>query len=304
MIRWIGWGLLVACIIVVAGPAGAQLSGEDPGRIHVEDVRIEDPVEPLGEPAKALAQVIIPCEAGEDSTAWTKARFTTPAYTRASAPSITNETSQTCQGETAVVHLPIEVGFEKTAPAFDPVTASLHVTVQKNHTDGETTRFDPAKASLSATPGYFSLFNAQMSDKTIQAGPQEAARYDILIENYSNGLTRFEFEFAHEEGIPQGFNPILPEPLLLPGATSEDEPTTETVTFVVYTPFYNGYVNENAAITFQIDTAFAEDQAFTGENATLTTLTNVQGLHVPTPASLTLLALAAASAAGTLARRP
>lgn len=285
--------LLVGCLLVLATPLVAQSSEET---IEVEDVRVQDPIAPLQEARKVLFSVDVPCEEDEEAIAWTKARLIdAPSYMHLDAASVTNETAQACMDGRARLGVPAEIAFDRSAPAFEPVAGTVQVDVQLNHTGGEVEPLGPAKADLTATPSYFNLYNAHVSESAVTADPQDAAQYVITVENFSNALTLFEFSLPGDTVPPSGFQPIVPEALILPPAVDRDQPSSETITFTVYTPFYNGYVNEHAAIKLEIESAYAQDTSFEGEGTVLSTLTHAQGLYVPGPAGLAIAALVAAA---------
>lgn len=280
-----GWivGLLGLVLLAVAAPAPAD---HTPDRVHVADRTVEHPVEPLGEPATVVLEVSIPCHDNETATAWTHAQLSDASeFLVFEATGVTNDTSATCHDADDVlsVGLPVEIGFTRDAPAFEPVTATVEVHVQKNHTGGNVTHLDPAEAEITATPGYLNLYNARVDKKIAQAGPQESVEFPIVIENYSNGPTRFVFSLSNPDNVPDGFEPVVPEPLVLQSDATGGTTTTGTVVFTVYTPFHNGYVNEVGAIQLQIDSFHAEDESYRGESSHISTLTQARGFHVPGP---------------------
>lgn len=281
--------LLSASLLTVALPAQAD---HTPDQVEVHDRTIDEPVDPLGDPAQIVLEVAIPCQDDETATAWTRADLIeAPDFLVFESADATNETTSACHdaNDTLTVGLPVAVGFTQDAPAFDPVTATVEIQVQKNHTDGNTTHLDPVEVEITATPGYFNLYNARMETKMAQAGPQESVAYPIVIENYSNGPTRFEFSVTNPDSIPGGFQPVVPEPVILESTTTGGTKTEATVTFSVYTPFHNGYVNEQGAIQLTIDSFYAKDTAHQGESSHLSTLTQARGVYIPGPGSVAAL---------------
>lgn len=291
-------GPLVLALLVVATPVAAD---HTPDRVRVADHTIEDPVDPLGDPAQVVLDVRVPCQDDETATAWTRAELVdAPGFLVFETTGVTNDTSTTCHDadDVLTVGLPVEIGFTQDAPAFEPVTATVEVHVQKNHTGGNVTHLDPAEAEITATPGYLNLYNARVDKKIAQAGPQESVEYPIVIDNYSNGPTRFEFSLSHPDSVPDGFQAVVPEPLVLQSNATGGETTTGTVAFTVYTPFHNGYVNEVGAVQLQIDSFYAENESYRGESSHISTLTQARGLHVPGPGALmALVALGSAALA-------
>lgn len=280
-----GWivGLLGLALLAVAAPAPAD---HTPERVRVADRTVEQPVEPLGEPATVVLEVSIPCRDNETATAWTRAELVdAPGFTVFETTGVTDDTSTTCHDaeDVLTVVLPVEIGFTQDAPAFEPVTATVEVHVQKNHTGGNTTDLDPAEAEITATPGYLNLYNARVDKKIAQAGPQESVEFPIVIDNYSNGPTSFVFSLSHPDNVPDGFEPVVPEPLVLQSDATGGSTTNGTVVFTVYTPFHNGYVNEIGAVQLQIDSFYAENESYRGESSHISTLTQARGFHVPSP---------------------
>lgn len=287
-------------LVTVSAPG---LADHLPDRLQVEDRTVEEPVKPLGEPRQLVLDVTVPCQENETAVAWTRARLVeAPAFVRLGSEDVTDLTGSACHDadDTLTVALPIELGFDRRAPAFETTTATVEVRVQKNHTDGNVTHLGPAIVNLTATPGYLNLYNVRLEKKIGQAGPQESIAYPIVIENYSNGPTRFQFALSHPDNVPDGFQPVVPEPLILESTTTGGTKTNATVTFSVFTPFHNGYVNENGAIQLRIDSFYAENTTYQGESSHVSTLTQARGLYVPGPGLLVLVALCAG---GVLAAR-
>ncbi len=292
--------LLAASLVTVALPAQADHAS---GSVGVADRTLREPIDPLGEPAQLVLDVTIPCHADAPATVWTRASVVDgPDAIGIETAAVTNDTAEACDegNGTLTVGLPVEVAVTRDAPAFEPVTATLEIRVQENHTDGTTTDLDPVDAEIMATPGYLNLYNVRLERKSAQAEPQTSVTYPIVIENFSNGPTRFEFNIANPDSLPQGFQPIPPSPVILESNATGGSTTSATVRLSVHTPFYNGYVDEEAAIQVRVDSFYAENTTYEGESTHLSTLTQVRGFHVPGPG---LLALVALGAAGVIAHR-
>lgn len=299
------WAMPLLAVLLV-GVAPSVQADHTPQAVEVPDRTVEDPIEPLGEPGRLVLDVTVPCGDNETATAWTRASLVeAPAFLEFHPGAVANDTSEVCHdaGDTLTVGLPVAVGFDKRAPALQPVTATLEVAVQKNHTDGNTTRLDPVRTQVTAIPGYLNLYNVRMETKVAQAGPQEAVAFPIAIENYSNGPTRFTFSLSNPDGVPQGFQPVVPEPVVLESEATGGSKTSATVDFQVHTPFHNGYVNEVGAIQLQIDSAHAADTSYEGESTHVSTLTQARGFHVPGPGPLLVLAALAGLAVAAPRRR-
>ncbi len=298
--RWlpIGLGLL---LVATAVPTVADHA---PRELVVDDLTLETPIGPHAEPGKIHLQVSVPCQDDERATAWTTAELVeAPAYVTLIAPGMANQTTPVCHdaNDTLALDYPVEITLDKRAPAFETQTVTLEVRVQKNHTNGTVERLGPVEADVTFTPGYFNLYNVRLEQKIGQAGPQESVTYPIVIENFSNGDTRFAFSLANPDSLPDGFNAVVPEPLILERPETAGEPTTGTVNFQVYTPFHNGYVNEVGAVQLEVTSSYAPDTDIEGETSHISTLTQARGWYVPGPGLLIVL-LAVAGALG-LARR-
>lgn len=129
--------------------------------------------------------------------------------------------------------------------------------------------------------------------------PQASLQFQITIENYADAAT-FTFESPEEE--LSEFQVIDPSPLALPAGQPED-PAVTTVSLLVYTPFHNGYVNEEAEIPLTVHATHESDEDVQGESKTIQVTAQAQGLHIPHPLVAPLAALALAALLPT-SRRP
>jgi hypothetical protein len=290
---------LALCVLLGLTVFASSASADHgPERVRVEDVSVEDPVEPLSAPAQVGLNATVPCGANETGTAWARAEVVeAPGAVEVQAQGVEASIETRCSAETHTLALtvPVEVGFTQNATAFEPLSASIAVHVQKNGTDGNATEMEPARATVTATPGYFSLFNVRADTKIAEAEPDERIRFPIVIDNFSNAPTRFEFTLA--EDVPSGFQTVVPPPVVVDGRPGEGNATAR-VYLDVFTPFRNGWVNEVGSIPLRVDSYYAPDQNIEGETAQVSVRAKAKGLHVPGPglglAGLALLATAAA----------
>ncbi len=299
-----GFWVLPALVLLLLATASPVLADHAPRELEVSDQTIETPIEPLGEPGRTTLEVRVPCQDDEQATAWTTASLIeAPSYITMTTPSMTNRTTEVCHdaNDTLVLAYPVEIAVDQRAPAFETQELPVEIRVQKNHTNGTVEHLGPAEATVTVTPGYFNLYNVRLEQKIGQAGPQEAVTYPIVIDNYSNGDTRFVFSLANPDNVPSGFQPVVPEPLVLQSNATGGERTSGTVKFQIYTPFHNGYVNEIGAVQLEVTSAFASDTDIEGEASYVSTLTQARGWYVPGPSPLVVL-LAVVVALG-LARR-
>ncbi len=188
----------------------------------------------------------------------------------------------------------VEVALTQNAPAFESNRLTIGGNViSEGAPAGRSVSVQPT--DILVTPSYFNLYNVRLDTKIGQGGPQDSVDYNIQIDNFSNGDTRFEFNPANEE-IPEGFQAVPPDPVVLQSEATGGERTTEQVTFSVYTPYRNGYVNEVGAIRLAISSAYATDTTYEGVGSTISTLTQARGFYVPGPGgALTGLAVVAAT---------
>lgn len=121
-----------------------------------------------------------------------------------------------------------------------------------------------------------------------QAGPQESVEFPIVVENHGDEPIQVTFERAPEDGPSPGFQVTNPPPVAL-AAPPGDEPTTVQTVLTVYTPFHNGYVEEEAEITLNVHARHAENESLEGQSKTFTVTAAAEGFHVPGPGTVALL---------------
>lgn len=136
-----------------------------------------------------------------------------------------------------------------------------------------------------AQESYENAYEVHLKHDYGEAEPQASIVFPITIENYSNEDTEFVFEVEEEDAHGE-FHIIPPEPMILPAAAGAGEPTEGTANLVVYTPFENGYVDEDAEITLVIRSHNAQDPTQTGEEKTVTVLAHAEGFYIPSSGAL------------------
>lgn len=210
--------------------------------------------------------------------------------------------------ETVTKPVRVSVSTTMQAPAFETTSVVIEpYVIQHPRSEGELSRItELAGSSVTVTPGYRSNFEASIEPAEATARPQGVLEYEITIENYSNGMTRFTFSPPEEP--PEGFQVMAPEPVTVPGVTgavvgnaSEEGPFTFTVPFEVQAPYSNGYVNERVPIGLTVQAGYALDESLDPKSARLEATAQVQGAYVPGPGALA--ATVAACGAALLARR-
>lgn len=292
---------LCAAWMVLALPPTA-IADHGPDQLRLESAEIADPIRPLGEGAEVFLNATVPCPETGNATAWVRlAAPEAPEYVVLDLRNQTARSQPGCSGEDHAIDLQLRavVAFRQTAPAFQAIEIPVQATGFLNSTN-ESQPLGPATATITATPGYFNLYNARIEDKIKQGGPQEAVRYEILIENFSNGDTWFEFKV--QEPVPDGFRAVDPEPVLLQSKALGGAQTNGTVTFTVYTPADTPYTNEIGNIQLNISSYYDGPPNATGQTSVVSTLTQARGVHVPGPGvGVAFLGLAVVAL---LARRP
>lgn len=274
-------GLVTVGLLLTIAPLSAADHGPD--ELALEGATIEEPLRPLGEGAEVHLNVTAPCPERGNATAWVRlAAPEAPGFVVLDTWDQTAKSQPSCSEEDHDLDLQLRavVRFRQTAPAFQAIDIAVIATGFLNSTN-ESRPLGPATATITATPSYFSLYNANMETKIQQAGPQEAARYEIVIENFSNGDTWFEFQV--QEPLPDGFRAVQPEPMLLNAEATGGSQTNGTVIFTVYTPANTPYTNEIGAIQLNITSYYDGPPEATGQSSELSTITQARGVHVPGP---------------------
>lgn len=223
-----------------------------------------------------------------------------------------------------VVEQPVRVtvGLTADAPAFQTTNLWLRpYVIQHPREEGELSKFTTrAHTNLSVTAGYVSIYTVRLVDVKTEARPQEPLRYNIEIENFSNGPTRFQFS-SPAGNLSQGFQVLPPDTVVVPGRgtaagagdpfnpngteggqgdASTDGNVTRTapgrvsLPLEVYTPYHNGYVNQRAPIQIQVDSFYGPNLQIQGVSSVVSTLGTAKGVYTPGPgAPLAILFLAA-----------
>jgi hypothetical protein len=123
------------------------------------------------------------------------------------------------------------------------------------------------------------------------AGPQEAVTFPLLIKVHRPFALRFEFSLPQDpDGEADGFHVVIPEPVVI-------EPTKSLfVNLQVYTPFHNGYVDDEEGFMVRVQSLRAEEPHEPLEFTEFALLVHANGWYVPAPGLLPLLVAFAAAA--------
>jgi hypothetical protein len=196
----------------------------------------------------------------------------------------------------------VSVSLTQNAPAFVASQLQLQPSTSPAQDQAQNTRDNPTQ--LTVTPGYFNLYNVRLDGKIAEGGPDSSVTYPIVIDNFSNGDTRFEFSLKDSDNVPAGYQPVTPEPLVVRSQATGGEQTQGQAAFQVFTPFSNGYVNRIASMALIVDSYYAADTSIEGASSQVTTLTKTKGFYVPGPGpALTALGMLGVALALTKGRQ-
>ncbi len=274
--------LVPAFMALVASPASAQGGGS----VQIDCSNGPQQIQPLGAPGQwdCTAQIQFPRGLGDPTIFYTLTLRDQDSPSWANVIISPGAISGQWEGDgetTQTRNFKLSVGLTANAPAFEPTRVTIGGEMD---TSGSPQQFTVAQTQITVTPGYFNLYNVRMDKKIGQGGPQDSVDYPIQIDNFSNGQTRFEFELVSDE-VPTGFQPVVPEPVVLESQAGGGEQTQGQVTFSVYTPFQNGYVNDVGAIQLRVKSFYAPDTSIQGATSQVSTLTQARGFYVPGPAA-------------------
>lgn len=152
-----------------------------------------------------------------------------------------------------------------------------------------------------AQDGFQPTYEVSLEREHAEAGPQESVTFPIVIENRGDERVRFTFERVDEDQTT-GVQAAVPAPVELDGSGTGSK-STATVNLQVYTPFRNGYLDEDDEVTLRVIPQDPEDPERQGEPTTLTVSVHTEGFYIPGPGVWTVLAVLAAVAGARGLRR-
>lgn len=155
---------------------------------------------------------------------------------------------------------------------------------------------DEQSASAFVTADYLGLISANIPTTIKQAGPQKQIRYDIEITNLGNARSTINFNLRGEDPSSGGWNPVPPTQIVLESQAQGGTETTKTVSFLVSTPFKNGWNNKDTTFLLEIQPVSTKDVQKVGQSVNLNVLARVRGVYVPTLEPLLLLGAVVGSA--------
>jgi hypothetical protein len=141
---------------------------------------------------------------------------------------------------------------------------------------------------------FLGLLSASVPTTIKQGGPQKQIRYDIDLTNLGNSLTNVKFALP-EESAGGGWKPVAPTELVLQSAQQGGTETTRQVSFLVSTPFKNGWNNKEDTFQLTITPTSTKSEA-TGNDITVSVLARVRGVYVPSLEPMIMLGAVLAGA--------
>lgn len=140
-----------------------------------------------------------------------------------------------------------------------------------------------------AQDGFQADYEVSLEREHADAGPQESVTFPITIENRGDERVRFTFERIDEDQTT-GVQAAIPGPVELDGSGAGSK-SAATVNLQVYTPFRNGYLDENHEVTLRIIPQDPEDPERQGQPTTVTVSVHTEGFYIPGPGVWTTLGL-------------
>ncbi len=129
---------------------------------------------------------------------------------------------------------------------------------------------------------YLGLISATIPTTIKQAGPQKQIQYDIEVTNLGNSITNMVFTLRDSEAASSGgWNPVPPTPVVLQSTAQGGTDTVKTVSFLISTPFKNGWNNAEKTFTLDITPQSTKNPDFEGSTVTVNVLARVRGVYVP-----------------------
>lgn len=216
--RWLVGAILA---LVVLLPSSAAQPVEDPVEPEVEfpDVRIEDPVVPLDEVGLTTVEATIECSMLEPPVS---ATVVTPETTAPSYASVIVSPASTtfspdpvacAQGTPHAYEANLSIALTQNAPAFERFDTTVAITVQYGPPTGVLFGpYGPYHANVSVMPGFLLHYNVRADQKISTVAPGGTATFDVALDNFSNGPTKFTLDPA---SVPDGLDVSLPDPVVL-----------------------------------------------------------------------------------------
>lgn len=220
-------GTLAALAIGLLAPVGLAQSPVSPlePEVTFPDARIEDPVKPLGEPGQTTLTARIECPPDETPLSVTEANLIAdgPAFVDAIvSPSTQSFAGRPveCRQQPHELEASFSAALDQNAPAFETIRIPVELFVNRTSQDGTPERsHGPYHANVSVPVGYLPLINVRVPDKQVETEPGGEATFELQVDNFSNGRSRFTVHVV--DGSP-GLELSPPDPVEAPPNASED----------------------------------------------------------------------------------
>ena len=132
-----------------------------------------------------------------------------------------------------------------------------------------------AEATFRLAVRFVGLLSVEVPQRIAEAGPQEEIVYAIELTNFGNSQAVATFEVAHP--VDEGWQVQLPAPTVLGARGTGQE--TGTVHLMVYTPFREGWNNDETTLQLRISIASTKDGSLKGNDVVVAVLARVRGYY-------------------------
>jgi hypothetical protein len=175
-----------------------------------------------------------------------------------------------------------------TAAADTPGQVPLDCQLDGHASSATPTMEADASAAFRPEAAFRGEIRVAVPDASKRSGPQKQIGYEVEVENLGNSITSVLFEVL--EGNHGKWIALLPDPLVLrPGET-------DSVSFVVATPYHTGYVSDATDYRVRAVPVSYQDKTFLGPPQEVEFHAIAQGWYVPGVSPLMLLGILAFAA--------
>ncbi len=143
-------------------------------------------------------------------------------------------------------------------------------------------QINEAKGSTKTTVlvQYLGLISANVPTTISQAGPQKQIRYNIELTNLGNSRSNIRFDLEGE--TTGGWKPVEPTLITLESSAQGGAEVSKTVSFLVSTPYKNGWNNKEETFKLVVTPVSTKPAATEGQAVEINVLARVRGVYVPT----------------------
>lgn len=166
------------------------------------------------------------------------------------------------------------------APGETPITCTF---TGKVLAAGAIPQTASSSGSVPIKVAYRGLITATVPLTIQQAGPQKQITYAIQVSNVGNSESTINFRL--EGDVPEGWQPIVPSPIILTSPNKGGTENSKEVSFVISTPYKNGWNNKETRFVMTIEPVSTKDTSETGKGQAIQVqvLSRVRGIYVPGP---------------------